>query len=233
MVAKDFGKIWDSIHIDNNKIQNIRGIAFSDTLNGLLTYRSIYATDTTTFLMKTNNGGKTWQAMNELGLSVMYYAKATKNIPGYYIAQYSAYPDKGAKVSFDNGYTWKRLDSLYHTKFYFSDAENGISTVYKDTFTQLAVFTGFPAGFASNTEIVKIKSSINIYPNPTNEKIHIESSENGNYEILNISGQVLASGITTTNQSNPIYIKGFKQGMYFVRYFTNNTYSTHKFVVME
>jgi hypothetical protein len=233
VVAKDFGKIWDSIHIDNDKIQNIRGIAFSDTLNGLLTYRSIYETDTTTFMMKTNNGGKSWQAMNELGLSVMYYAKATKNNPGYYIAQYSAYPDKGAKVSFDNGYTWKRLDSLYHTKFYFSDAENGISSIYKDTFAQLAVFTGFPAGFASNTETVKTKPSIRIYPNPANDIIYIESSENGTYEILNISGQVLASGITLAHQSNPISVKGFKQGMYFVRYFTNNTYSTHKVVVLE
>lgn len=233
VVAKDFGKIWDSIHIDNNKIQNIRGIAFSDTLNGLLTYRSIYAADTTTFLMKTNNGGKTWQAMNELGLSVMYYAKATKKIPGYYIAQYGAYPDKGAKVSFDNGYTWKRLDSLYHTKFYFSDAENGISSIYKDTFAQLAVFTGFPAGFASNAETVKTKPSIRIYPNPANDIIHIESGENGNYEILNISGQVLASGITLAHQSNLISLKECKQGLYFVRCYGSNFCSTHKVVIME
>ncbi len=233
VVAKDNGKIWDSIHIDNNKMQAIQGIAFSDTLNGLLTYTSKYAADTASFLMRTNNGGKTWQAMNELGLYTIFYAKATKKNPGYYISQYGAYPEVGAKVSFDNGYTWKRLDSLLHTKFYFSDAENGISTIYKDTFTQLAVFTGFPAGFASNAETVKTKPSIRIYPNPANDIIHIESGENGNYEILNISGQVLATGNMLANNPNPISLKECKQGLYFVRCYGSNFCSTHKVVIME
>lgn len=236
-VSKNYGANWDSIPIVNNNIKSIVAISFSDSLNGLMTYKGNLQSDTLNYLMQTSNGGYTWKNLDMRGLSVIDYAQKSNNNLGYYIAQYnptnSNIIDRGAFVSFNNGNTWKRLDSLFHIKFLYKDAESGISAVYKDNYTQLAIFTEFPFGFANINKEMKIKPAINIYPNPTYGNIFIESSENGNYEIYNISGQLLQKGNIIDNISSEISLEDFKQGLYFVKYYNSNFCSTYKIMVKE
>ncbi len=236
LVGRNYGQTWDSISLNSTDIDVITGISFSDSLNGLLSYKSKSTKDTLNFLLKTIDGGYSWQNISERGLSIISYAKATKKNLGFYIAQYSPSAknilERGAKVSFDYGYSWKRLDSLMHIKFIFKDAENGISAIYKDTITQLAFFKGFPSGFASSNDLVKpLKTEVKIYPNPAKEILNIESSQDRKYECINISGQIILSGIAKANQTNTLPISGLASGLYFLKFTSDNSTEIKKIII--
>ncbi len=235
IVGRNYGTYWDTISINKSNILSYTGLAFSDSLNGLFSYLTKNLNDNSTILLRTANGGKTWQETSIEAIRNIEYVKATNNNVGFFVASttYNKTGMPATKVSFDNGYTWKVLDSMFFNTFKFKDAENGFGITNKDTFDQLAVFTGFPAGFASNKETAKIKPFINIYPNPANELIHLESSERGIYEISNLSGQLMSTGNIIALQPNTISIREFKYGLYFVKFFNSNFCNTFKIIVSE
>ncbi len=238
IVARDYGKTWDSIHIDkiskNNIDPSIVSIAFSDSMHGLLSYYKNIIKDTATFLLRTEDGGYTWNDMTEKGLTNMCYAKATNKQLGFYIASTSDGANKHyySKVSFDNGYTWKVLDTLQHTSFSFKDAEFGMGIQYTKLISYLDLFTGFPPGFASSNDLIKpLKTEVKIYPNPATEILNIESSQDGKYECINISGQILMSGIAKANQLNTLPISGLASGLYFLKFTSDNSTEIKKLIV--
>lgn len=235
ILGRNYGTYWDTISINNSNILSFTGLAFSDSLNGLLSYLTKNLNDNSTILLRTTNGGKTWQETGVEGVRNIEYAKASNKNLAFFIAstRYNKTGMPATKVSFDNGYTWKLLDSMFFNTFYFKDANNGFGITQKDTFDQLAKFDGFPSGFASNKEIVNIKPIINIYPNPVNEVIHIESTQNGNYKITSLSGQLIAAGIINSSQPNTISIRDFKQGMYFIKFYNYNFCNTYKIIVSD
>jgi len=240
IVARDYGKTWDSIHIDkiskNNINPSISSIAFSDSMHGLLSYYKNIFKDTSTFLLRTEDGGYTWNDMTERGLNNMCYAKATSQQLGFYIASAKTYDGTNqhyySKVSFDNGYTWKVLDTLQHTSFSFKDAEFGMGIQYTKLISYLDLFTGFPPGFASNNDLIKpLKTEVRIYPNPAKEILNLESSQDGKYECINISGQILWSGIAKANQTNTFSISGLASGLYFMKFTSENNTEFKKIII--
>jgi len=71
--------------------------------------------------------------------------------------------------------------------------------------------------FGLNTVGIKEnKNTLAIYPNPANDLITINGEENSRFEIFNATGQVLVSGILTSNNES-IDISNLSQGNYFVR----------------
>jgi hypothetical protein len=171
--------------------------------------------------------------MNEVLLDITY-AKATSKNPGFYFARYynPTSNKRGAKVSFNNGYDWKILDSTDYYKYQFKDAENGLCVAFIDSFFQVGVFTGFPAGFASNKDAVKpLKTEVKIYPNPAKEILNIESSQDGKYECININGQIILSGIAKANQTNTLPISGLASGLYFLKFTSDNNTEVKKIII--
>lgn len=64
-------------------------------------------------------------------------------------------------------------------------------------------------------------SDIKIYPNPTHDKLHIQHDfeEDLQYQIVNIYGQCLESGLL---QSNELSLAPYAEGVYFVKLYTKD-----------
>ena len=233
--SRDYGNFWEEItpNIDNDGIKNITeilGIAFADSLHGLMSYYKSFQNS----LGITEDGGKSWKTLKEKYTYQITYAKATANNPGFYFARYYNPTSKkyGAKVSFNNGYDWKILDTMDYKDFKFMNAEDGFCAVNKDSFDQIGIFKAFPPGFASNKDAVKpLKNEVKIYPNPAKEILNIESSQDAKYECINISGQIIMSGIAKANQTNTLPISGLASGLYFLKFTSDNSTEIKKIIV--
>ncbi|MBK9641760.1 MAG: T9SS type A sorting domain-containing protein [Saprospiraceae bacterium] len=60
-----------------------------------------------------------------------------------------------------------------------------------------------------------------IFPNPTNSSLHIQTMENTNYSLVNMTGQKIISG-KTTNLTTTIDVSDVQPGTYFARWKTIN-----------
>jgi hypothetical protein len=236
LVANNFGDKWDSIHLNINDVFYIHNLAFSDSLHGLMFYTTYYK-DTLSYLVKTDDGGKSWYPMNERGLLYSVYVKSTEKQMGFYLATGVDFKNSSnyTKVSFDNGYTWKTLDSIWHFYFKFKDAENGYSVLYNfaDNAAQLGIFTGFPAGFADVKELIVNSNNFKVYPNPTKDLLNIECNENGIYEIFDLTGKQVLNGSSYSNQKNIITTSHLTKGIYFIRYSNSLGSATSKFLLTD
>lgn len=234
LVANNFGAKWDSIHLNINGLFYIHNLAFSDSIHGLMFYTTYYK-DTLSYLIKTDDGGKSWYPLNERGLLYSVYVKSTEKQMGFYIATGVDFKNSSnyTKVSFDNGYTWKTLDSIWHFYFNFKDAENGYSVLYNfaDNAAQLGVFSGFPAGFADVKESLVKTNKFNIYPNPTKDVLNVECNENGLFEIFDVTGKQVINGTLIAYQKNTITTSHLIKGIYFIRYSNSLGSTTSKFLI--
>jgi hypothetical protein len=71
-------------------------------------------------------------------------------------------------------------------------------------------------------------NGLEIYPNPANDKLTIETTQKSEIEILNIQGQLIKS--ITSNGKTTIDISELAPGMYFVKVKTENGIAVKKFV---
>ena len=74
-------------------------------------------------------------------------------------------------------------------------------------------------------------TEVKVYPNPSNGNFTIETSNAGNFILLNALGQELRQ-IKITPDNNTVEIKDLKAGMYFLKNVDNNNF-TSKIVVMQ
>ncbi len=81
------------------------------------------------------------------------------------------------------------------------------------------------------TNILSESSTINIYPNPANEKIFIRSNSNENFEytLTNIFGEIVKCN---TKAKSTIYVSDIPSGIYFLQVHTKNN-SVNKKVVVQ
>lgn len=73
-------------------------------------------------------------------------------------------------------------------------------------------------------------ANIFIYPNPAKETVQIETTENGNYELLNLSGQILNIGVLKVNQVNQISLDTIANGLYLIRFYGTNSAKNYKII---
>ena len=71
--------------------------------------------------------------------------------------------------------------------------------------------------------------NFSIYPNPTNDKIEIESMQNANIEIINFQGQIIES-INTTSAKTTIDVSKLLSGVYIIKSKTYKGIETRKFI---
>ncbi len=69
-----------------------------------------------------------------------------------------------------------------------------------------------------------------IYPNPAKDFIQISNNFSGEYEILNMNGEIVTSGFIYTNQK--IDINNLVKGIYYVKCYSNDNHSTHKLIII-
>lgn len=81
--------------------------------------------------------------------------------------------------------------------------------------------------------IKDIKSSVNIFPNPANKYIEIESDNIQNIKVSDISGKIIFSKNYNNLSKTQINIEDFNSGIYFVTIYTNSKIITKKISVIK
>ena len=72
-------------------------------------------------------------------------------------------------------------------------------------------------------------NSLNLYPNPANDIIEIESLENADIEILNLNGQLIKRIMALGSKTN-VDISMLPKGVYFVKTRSDNKINVMKFI---
>ena len=85
------------------------------------------------------------------------------------------------------------------------------------------------SGIKNNT----VENSINIYPNPVKDQLHINANMNiENIKVINAIGQVIVNQ-KIESQSHTLNTSNFNYGIYFIQIETKQGVVTKKFVVTE
>ena len=95
-----------------------------------------------------------------------------------------------------------------------------------------------PLCVTSSTRDFGSVSSLNIFPNPARDHITISyeglNTNNGNLQLVNVTGQVLNTSILNqVNDNIEMNISTYSPGYYMIRISNNNGVSTHKFVITK
>ena len=75
----------------------------------------------------------------------------------------------------------------------------------------------------------KILEEINIFPNPTSSDFVLTNCENAEFQILDINGTIIKTGLITSNNQT-INIDDFSSGCYFIKLFVRNNLVTKKII---
>ncbi len=101
------------------------------------------------------------------------------------------------------------LDSFYNsnidastTQDYYSGLANGLESFM---FSALSI-----------EEINDLNFNLSVYPNPTQEILHVELNQKSNYSIIDMFGKVIKTGKVQEGQ-NELDLKNFQAGIYFLK----------------
>lgn len=78
-------------------------------------------------------------------------------------------------------------------------------------------------------ETKTLNSSILVFPNPANNELNINSSGEGEFSIFSLTGQNFMKGFLS-NEKKTISIENLPNGTYFIRFSSNNSVISRKFV---
>ena len=94
--------------------------------------------------------------------------------------------------------------------------------------------TACGGSFSAIDKIKDTKANINIYPNPANNEIYINSSDldfrNTKYSIYNIAGQLIKRGVLNANDEK-ISLKNLNSGLYFISIISDTKVYSKKFII--
>lgn len=213
---------------------SIGGIAFKDGMNGLVT------TANNNGVYRTTDGGQTFSLVSSSTYNYYYshatsfkYVKGAGNKKGFYITGGQSGASNTSTYSIDNGDTWIKFDTLFHTSYGFVDANTGWTG---------ATSANFGIGFKLKADIFKLEnfnvgmpsyskqSDIMVFPNPATERLFIETPEAYEVKIYNPLGELVHNYMS--NGLNTIDISNLSPGCYFIVFTNNlNTPYTHKLII--
>jgi len=135
--------------------------------------------------------------------------------------------DVGTILKTDNGgMSWtpqisKTTNSVMSV--FFTDANTGYAVGGNGTI--LKTING--GDFVEENQLAE--SAINIFPNPTNDNLTIETTEKATIEILNIEGQTIMT-INTAVKQTSIDVSNLSSGVYIIKAKTERGVAVKKFI---
>ena len=76
--------------------------------------------------------------------------------------------------------------------------------------------------------------SVSIYPNPSRGQFAITTEVDGQIDIVDMTGNLVFNGsIVKANQMLEVNLNGLSAGVYFVRFYSENTVQTKRVVICE
>lgn len=190
-------------------------------------FNSVYFTNTNTgYIVGGNNMQGVFNTTNGFsfglqsgwltyGLSSIFFT----NIDTGYVA------GSGIFKTINAGNTWEQQTSVGINSIFFTDANTGYAVGSNGTILK----TANGGGTLSVKENQLAESSINIFPNPTNNNLTIETSKKVTIEILDLERQIIKR-ITADGNQSTIDISALAKGMYFIKVTTEKEIITKKFI---
>ena len=193
----------------------IGAIAFKDSLNGI-----VLGSGTNNY-RKTTNGGNTWSIFPLTG-SYSYgfgksfiYVKSSGTKPAMYICGGNSGTYKFATYSIDDGATWTKLDTMYHSCFGFYNSGVGWTGAF--TSTVLSPYIYKIDSTVLGIQQYKKNEIINVYPNPNNGTLNIHSQyELGLITIYGVLGEVVYQQLIKENNVQ-VDLREKASGIYIIR----------------
>lgn len=192
--------------------------SFSSTTNGLLVSSdgSIY---------NTTDGGTTWNAIATGG----YFSGDITYVPGT-TGTYVSTGTTGSSYTLDNGLTWNTIDALQHTVIAFLNNTVGFTGGFTTSSTVggISKYTGtelFTKSFEAN--------KFSTFPNPVNDIVTISSSENINFNGINITdinGRIVKIFKTNNVSEIQINVSDLSSGVYLMDINSDNGKVIKKFI---
>lgn len=139
-------------------------------------------------------------------------------------------PEKGNPTGYNVYIDGKIVEENTSSLEYSSELNNSktveVTAIYDNNKTSVNVAKIITAENNVNENTANL-NNINIYPNPANDKLHIETDENV-YEIniYNINGQ----RVNKSTSQRVIDVAGLKSGIYFIKIETDNGNIVRKFI---
>jgi photosystem II stability/assembly factor-like uncharacterized protein len=209
----------------------IGAIAFKDSLNGI-----VFGNGTNNY-RKTTNGGNTWSIFSltgsysyGLGKSFMY-VKNSAIKPGMYICGGNSGAYKFATYSTDDGATWTKLDTMYHSCFGFYNSSVGWTDAFASTVLVPNIYKLDPTTLS--IQQYENNGIIQIYPNPNNGTFIIETSETTKQamQIYDVNGNLILSQIISGKIN--IDASFLNEGVYNLSIISNKNVVNKRFVIVR
>lgn len=117
------------------------------------------------------------------------------------------------------------------------DGDNDLDVVVHGVFSESGIISKCDLKIYENTTFVGLKELetnhfINIYPNPTNDKLLVSTEELGLLEVYNATGQ-LVEKFALDQIKTSISVVNYSEGIYFLKLSNTNGISVSQFVVKK
>jgi hypothetical protein len=221
---------------DTGLNQFVQTVAFRDNLNGVAVAVKL-TTAATHRMVKTSDGGATWQPMTYTGPLrgwQLAYVPGTASLLAVGLNRYGANQDYGSSLSSDNGQTWTALETTREHIRLDAAAPNAVWTgaytsangaglgVYKLNATVLA------------TQSATVASTSRVYPNPAQGgrfRVVLGAAGPVQAEVVDALGRPVYRFVGAGATELPLDLSGQAAGIYLLRLQAGGSASQHKLVV--
>ncbi|MBI4646268.1 MAG: T9SS type A sorting domain-containing protein, partial [Bacteroidia bacterium] len=141
--------------------------------------------------------------INPLNLNVVYAPNTV----------YAADSGYGVKRTVNGGISWQIINAGLSDSVVYCLAQSRADTTLLYAGTSNGAYV---LDFSTEIKESSIENYIIIYPNPSNDKIQIESMQNASIEIIDLQGKIIQK-IQTTSKNTTIDLKNWSSGVYTIK----------------
>ncbi|MDB5284977.1 MAG: hypothetical protein JWO06_4052 [Bacteroidota bacterium] len=221
--STDKGVTWGTNQIPLAINRCVHTIAFSDTLNGMVSSslnNSNFLPFQDAALATTSDGGLTWDTLPNRTRAFTNLA-AIPGVPGTFITTGdSGIGRRGSMMTIDNGATWTIVDTVnFYNSVTFTDANHGwagLGTVAGSTSPAFYKWAGIQNAIS---KVANEELNWSVYPNPAKDLIRIMSPEGRirQLQLVNTLGQIVFEASVSLQQNIQIDLASFSKGVYLLR----------------
>jgi hypothetical protein len=133
---------------------------------------------------------------------------------GYYSWQgpTTSYIYKGCPDFYYNFYDYTAYTTDYYSLTYYKKSDTTCGGLYDIRFKTGPV----------STQSLSLPASFNLYPNPATSQLNVSTNQDiHNYDITDLAGRIVTTGIFTANQA--INIESLSTGQYLLKFYSENS----------
>ena len=139
---------------------------------------------------------------------------------------YAADSGYGVKRTINGGTNWHTINTGLNDSIIYCLAQSRADTTRLYAGTSSGVYV---LNLSTGIQETSNENNIAVYPNPTNDKIEIESPKKSNIEIINAQGHIIEK-VKTSNMKTIVDLTKYSSGVYIIKAKTDKVIVTKKFI---